>query len=39
MLEIKKNLEGMSKDYVEAGTKFKKNGGSFIQASRTKNNV
>lgn len=39
MLEIKKNLEDISKEYVSAGNNFKKNGGSFIQASRTKNNI
>jgi hypothetical protein len=39
MQEIKKNLEDISKEYTAAGTNFKKNGGSFIQASKTKNNI
>lgn len=39
LLEVKKNLEDISKEYTAAGANFKKNGGSFIQASKTKNNI
>ena len=39
ILDIKKNLQDISKEYTAAGTNFKKIGGSFIQASKTKNNI